>query len=133
MNPPHQPLRIAGTVQTRYRAASVVLLLITAPWVISRQCTQIPQSAPSTPVQTVDINTAPWFELTILPGIGNATARAIVEYRTSHQPGTAAEAGTDAVFATMVDLDQVRGIGPVTMQRIAPFVRFGTAEEPAQP
>ena len=70
----------------------------------------------------LDPNTAPWWELTQLSGIGETRARAIVEYRgqTRAQNGDA-----DAVvFRYADDLRAVKGIGPKTVARIAPHLVF---------
>ncbi len=34
----------------------------------------------------VEVNTAPWYHWTLLDGIGESRARAIVEYRDAHGP-----------------------------------------------
>lgn len=91
----------------------------------------------------IDPNCAPWYELTALPGIGPSRARDIVAHRIAHRhavedrvPAAAevnATAGqaTAAAFRTAEDLTAVRGIGPRTMQRIAPHLRFPhTADQP---
>ncbi len=58
-----------------------------------------------------DLNAAPERHLVLLPGIGPARARAIVEER---QRGP---------FGTVGDLCRVRGIGPATAAALAPLVR----------
>ena len=55
----------------------------------------------ATPAGPVDVNTATAEELTVLPGVGPATARAIVEDRERNGP-----------FGSVDDLDRVPGIGP---------------------
>ena len=77
----------------------------------------------------VDPNAAPWWELAAIPRIGEVTARRIVEYRESR---VAAGAG-DAVFRRAEDLDDVRGIGPKTVERVRPFLRFDTSNKPLSP
>jgi competence protein ComEA len=57
----------------------------------------------------INLNTAEAHELTMLPGIGEKTARAIVEYRRAHGP-----------FQSFDQLQQVRGIGPATVEAIRP-------------
>ncbi|MFH0983217.1 MAG: helix-hairpin-helix domain-containing protein [Planctomycetota bacterium] len=70
----------------------------------------------------LDPNSAPWWELTALPGIGETRAKAIVEYRTQ----ALAQVGKpDAiVFRRATDLEAVKGIGPKTATRMAPHLRF---------
>jgi len=76
---------------------------------------------PSEPLQptvnAIDPNTAPWWELTALPDIGEGTARKIVEYREAH-------ADRPPVFRGPDDLEPVPGIGPKTIRRISPYLRF---------
>lgn len=57
--------------------------------------------------QPLDLDTATIAELDALPGIGPSLAGRIVEARP---------------FADVHDLQRVRGIGPVTVQRLEPFV-----------
>lgn len=66
----------------------------------------------------IDPNLAPWFELTILPGIGEAKARRIVAHRVGASPSDS------PVFREAADLDQVEGIGPITLRRISRELRF---------
>ncbi|MFH1108748.1 MAG: helix-hairpin-helix domain-containing protein [Planctomycetota bacterium] len=68
-------------------------------------------------VNAIDPNTAPWWELTALPDIGEGTARKIVEYRQAH-------ADRSPVFRRPDDLEPVPGIGPKTIERISPHLRF---------
>ena len=67
----------------------------------------IASSAP----RTIDPNAAGRAEWDRLPGIGPVTAIAIVERRTSAGP-----------FRGPADLLAVRGIGPRTMERLAPYL-----------
>lgn len=60
----------------------------------------------------VNINQADQTQLEALPGVGPATAKAIVDYRTQHGP-----------FAAVDDLLNVRGIGPAKLEQIKPFAR----------
>ena len=52
-----------------------------------------------------------WPELSQLPGIGETLARRIVESRVDDGP-----------FVDHSDLTRVRGIGPRTLARIAPYL-----------
>jgi competence protein ComEA len=55
----------------------------------------------------INVNTASAIELEALPGVGEVLAAAIVRYRTEHGP-----------FATVDDLVDVSGIGPLTLEEI---------------
>ena len=59
----------------------------------------------------VDLNTADEHQLDALPGIGPATAAAIVAYRESHGP-----------FRSVDQLLDVRGIGPAKLDQLADLV-----------
>lgn len=66
----------------------------------------------------IDLNTADEATLDLLPGIGPALSRRIVEDRAELGP-----------FRTLNDLDRVRGIGPKTIERLRPFVAQPRASE----
>ncbi|MDF0532245.1 helix-hairpin-helix domain-containing protein [Tsukamurella sp. 8F] len=66
-------------------------------------------SASSAPGPLVDINSASAAELDVLPGVGAATAAAIVAYREQH-----------GAFASVDDLVKVNGIGEAKLARIRP-------------
>lgn len=70
--------------------------------------------APVAHARPVDLNTATVEQLELLPGIGPAKARAIVEYRAQNGP-------FDAVDALL----EVPGIGPATLANIRRQVRVG--------
>lgn len=59
----------------------------------------------------IDLNRATPAELDALPGVGPATATAIVSFRDEHGP-----------FAAVDDLLDVRGIGPAKLDAIRPMV-----------
>jgi len=62
----------------------------------------------------VDINTADAAQLTTLPGIGEGTAKAIVEYREAN--------GT---FAAVADLAKVPGLGAKTVEKLQDAITVG--------
>ena len=60
----------------------------------------------------IDINNASWIEWAQIEGIGETTARKIVEDRDSNGP-----------FRGITDVQRVKGIGPKTLERMRPFLR----------
>ncbi len=58
----------------------------------------------------IDVNTATADELQRLPGVGPVTAQAIIAARAAKP------------FASVNDLDRVKGIGPKTLDKLRPFV-----------
>lgn len=60
----------------------------------------------------VDVNRASVAELSTLPGVGLARARALVLHRVRHGP-----------FRTLEDLAAVDGLGPQTVSGLAPHLR----------
>lgn len=65
----------------------------------------------SGPAAPIDVNVASAAELDDLPGIGPATASAIVAHRDQHGP-----------FASVDDLEAVRGIGPAKLDALRGLV-----------
>lgn len=63
------------------------------------------------PFEPVDINTATVGQLDVLPGVGPATAAAIVAHRQRHGP-----------FQTIDQLGDVRGIGPAKLDALRGLV-----------
>jgi competence ComEA-like helix-hairpin-helix protein len=61
---------------------------------------------------SLDINSAPPSELSLLPGIGTTMAERIIETRGKHGP-----------FKSIDDIVSVPGIGNITLQEIRPFIR----------
>jgi competence protein ComEA len=70
-----------------------------------------PSGSESSPPGPVDVNRASVEQLDELPGIGPTTASAIVDHREQHGP-----------FATVDDLEAVRGIGPAKLDAIRELV-----------
>ncbi len=77
-------------------------------------------TAPVTAADLVDLNTATVQELTQLPNIGPSRAQDIVDYREANGP-----------FATVEDLDKVKGIGPKILDGVRSLVTVTTPEVPA--
>lgn len=62
-------------------------------------------------ISKVNINKADMEELMTLPFIGEVKSQAILIYRTEHGP-----------FKTIDELDNIKGIGPKTLEKLRPFV-----------
>ena len=68
----------------------------------------------------INPNNAPAASLMRLPGIGLSKANAIVEYRRQFQQSNP----DDTIFKDCGDLDNVKGIGPVTVSNLCPWLKF---------
>ena len=71
--------------------------------------------------EKINPNTAPLASLVRLPGIGKARAMDIIHFR---QAG----AGSKQVFKTVHDMEQIKGIGPKTAEKISPRLVFEEAK-----
>jgi competence protein ComEA len=95
--PPQRPHQPTGHDWKQYPAAP-------SPWKPSQA---------TLPPQPLDVNTASLAELQSLPGIGPVLSERIVQAR-AQRPFTKAD-----------DLRRVPGIGPKTLEKIRPYLRFG--------
>ena len=96
----------------------VVLLLRYARPVMLAEPITVEPALVSQVDQRLDPNVAEWAELAALPEIGETIAKRIVEARQPHE-GTGLPA-----FTKLADLDEIKGIGPKTLERLAPHLRF---------
>ena len=80
---------------------------------IAQAVSQSPEQSATSGV-LVDINTAGVQELTALPGIGNALAMRIIEYRQSN-----------GKFQTVEDLINISGIGEKKLEQLLPYATAG--------
>jgi competence protein ComEA len=69
------------------------------------------ESSPGQPVDKININSATQIELESLFGIGPVIAKAVIQYRLENGP-----------FKEIEEIQEVSGIGPVTFERIKPFI-----------
>jgi competence ComEA-like helix-hairpin-helix protein len=68
----------------------------------------------------INPNNAPAAGLMMLPGIGPARAQAILSYREQFRQNGRG----DLPFRNCTDLDNVKGIGPVTVSNICEHLKF---------
>jgi competence protein ComEA len=71
----------------------------------------VPQEGEEQSPQKIDINRAEAWLLEALPGIGEVTARAIVDHRSENGP-----------FKRTEDLLKVSGIGPATFEKLKDYI-----------
>ena len=76
--------------------------------------------------ERIDPNTASWASLARLPGIGQSRAKAIIRHREAH-------GGDGLVFRRPEDLEAVDDIGPVTVERIRPYLVFPETQSETRP
>ncbi len=108
---------------SRHAAALALVWLIAGLGWLRHQPTT-PANLPTIQVQTcINPNTAPWYELTELPRIGPTLAWRIIQYRQT-QPYPNPEQPSSDAFDSAQDLTAIRGIGPKTVERVKPFLRF---------
>ena len=63
----------------------------------------------------LDINKVPWYELVLLPKLGEVKAKAIVAYREKH-----------GYFKTLDELSKVNGIGTSIIEAIRDHIKIGS-------
>ncbi|MCP4589174.1 MAG: helix-hairpin-helix domain-containing protein [bacterium] len=120
---------------TRLKLIASVAMLQLAAWAAFHHFRTVPDAAlldfadsRTNPGYRLDPNTAPWSELTALPGVGETKAKAISAYRDEVRARTGNPAET--VFRSAADLQAVNGIGPKTATRIEPFLTFTSSSTP---
>ena len=128
---PTEPPAIPESARKRYAqsiAAPILILLPLGIWAAVSSVGRVPVPADAGTATAsvahdsrINPNTAPWYELTALPRIGETMARRIVSYREEHCHADDPEA---PVFHRAEDLANVHGIGPKTVERLRPYVKF---------
>jgi competence protein ComEA len=99
--------------------------VVSAPSAFGQSGTTLPAFVPAD--MRVDPNTATAAELMHVRGIGEITAKNIIDYRKKQH----ADSGRP-VFRSVEDLTRIRGIGPKTAEKMRPQLRFpGSANETA--
>lgn len=114
----------SGGSPVAVRITAVLMLLMGAwvAWDLQRTLDRV-ADRPDHRVDSIrlDPRQATAAELTLVPGIGPATAARIVEHRRSH--GRDALLAGDAIEGRRWDLEVVPGVGPVTARRAARYLR----------
>lgn len=94
---------------SRLGVALLALIVLTAG-------TVVPLSA-AEKADPIDLNRATAQDLTQLPGVGEAIAKRIVDFREQHGP-----------FKRVEDLMKVKGIGEKSLKKIRPYIRIGKSK-----
>ncbi len=107
------PARPAQSLTSSEPTRSIVEEPSAQPETSSQQTQSV--EAPSEPgiQKLINVNTATAAELELLPGVGPVMAGRIIEDRQANGP-----------FRSAADLDRVKGIGPKTLEKLTPLVRF---------
>lgn len=119
--------RVAGVLTACSLLAILVWCLLE--WRRSGQLIDIDLAGPLVAEFRLDVNSAQWPELALLPNIGEQLAKRLVAERAQNGP-----------FRDLADLRRVRGIGPRTLESIEPFLlplspvetTAGSPRQPAQ-
>ncbi len=117
MGKPEPGRRVLYTRTQTIAALLLVAILAAGLFLIKHEglsATTIIPGAPTTYALRLDVNSAPWEELALLPGLGPKKARAIVARRESV-----------GAFQSTDDLAAVPGIGRLTAAELARHVYFG--------
>jgi competence protein ComEA len=116
--PPEAPSRRSQAVLWAFVALLVVLLAVRGygPRLNARPTDR------ARVAHGMDLNSADVSQLEQVPGLGPKTARAIAEHRDAHGP-----------FASVENLLDVRGVGPVTFEKVRDQLRAGDAPPPPAP
>ena len=69
----------------------------------------------------IDLNSAPWHDLLMLPGIGPTRAKQIVELRNGRPNGR---------FETLLEITEIKGISNKVVEQMRPYVCLGDVRVP---
>ena len=122
----YKPDRVSQPARDPWLTLLLLLwpLMFVATWAAWSGHTLADQLKSPPPARTsVNPNTAPWWELTILRGVGRMTAGQIVRFR-QFASQLAPNTSRTRAFQYGADLTKIRGIGTITVQRIVPELRF---------
>lgn len=114
---------VSGQQQADVQVLRIVrVAVLVAIWLVATAAWSHDSNAERLVPAGLDPNSAPWWELTMLPDIGPELARRITHYRDAK----AAQGDTNGgrVFRTARDLDAVPGIGPKRIEGISEFLAW---------
>ena len=114
--PPTRRTLLRAADQAAVAACLAIALVAMAAWWFAKgghrgELIEIDRAEPLEPNFLVDINSADWPELTLLPDVGETLAKRIVASREADGP-----------FLDNNDLMRVNGIGPRTLEAVRPYL-----------
>ena len=114
---PDDPRKLSLWTRAMTLAACCAMILLTSALVGIFPAVNRP--ALNADPERINPNTASLASLMRLPGIGTARAADIIHYRDS-------SGDSQPAFHSLVELQNVPGIGPVTAEAMAPYLTFET-------
>jgi competence ComEA-like helix-hairpin-helix protein len=111
--PPAAPLVFDRSQRLGLLVLGAAMLAGCLLWLVGRG-SQLPagaEPAPGDAPYRVNVNTAGWPELSLVPGLGETLARRIVEYRGARGP-----------LRSLDELVEVNGIGRVRLEQMRPYL-----------
>ena len=102
---------------TRGRVLARVALLLILAATTAAAADTVDATATPAATESVDLNSATTEQLTTIPGIGEAMAQRIIDWREEHGP-----------FRRVEDLMKVKGIGERSLEKIRPHVSVGKSK-----
>ena len=79
---------------------------------------------PEGPTFRINVNSADWVTLSLIPGVGEKLARAIVDTRQKQRGGK---------FESLDGLKEVPGIGDKTLEKFKPYLSLGDPDAGDEP
>jgi hypothetical protein len=127
MNHIAKPARVQDFSRHDLRRARLSMILICSTCILFlgampfREPLHSPGTHGALVARGIDPNTAQWFELSQLPGIGESLARRIIEFRVQRKSDPTI---SGPVFHSAADLDPISGMGAKTIRRLQPYLRL---------
>jgi hypothetical protein len=130
--PVHPPTRRQALIARGEQVVLVILAVVVVAGVLHRAATYLGWGAepialePPTggPIYRVNVNAADWPTLALVPGLGEALSKRIVEVR---------DASPARRFASLDDLKRVKGIDEKILSKLRPYLELGAEDTDAEP
>jgi competence ComEA-like helix-hairpin-helix protein len=113
------------TIQIRGLELAAAFLVVGGMICLGGEMLRLQGQEPKPLMDRINPNTAPMGSLIRLEGIGRVRANQIIQYRQRYG------SETGPVFMRPEDLEKVHGIGPKTVEKIAPYLVLNEPKKPA--